>query len=723
MQLHTGGGFYQEFVINSTKYDVDAQACIERTVDTLRAVETSADRPGMLLGKIQSGKTRTFLGIVALAFENDFDIAVILTKGTKALAKQTLERVRTEFSPLTARDGVQIHDIMTVPSGLTGYELSQKLVFVAKKQSDNLDKLASLIRDEYPALSGKRALIVDDEADYASVGFRNTRELGFQANVTTQQIDTLRGIFQSSAFLQVTATPYSLYLQPDDITVNGLEYRPLRPAFTELVPVATSYIGSDFYFDDSQDEESVASHLYHEVRTEELEVLKRPDRRRFKVEECLTSKANPAIRSALCNFIVGGVIRRLQNERAGDTPGKFSFLVHTEAARASHAWQENIVTTMKEGLADAARDGSLTLRALLSAAYDDLARSIEKMRHYLPPKEQVLERAVNALRADWLMITKVNSERQVEELLDDQGQLRLRTPLNLFIGGQILDRGITVANLIGFFYGRRPNVYQQDTVLQHSRMFGFRPIEDLTVTRFYTARPIYDAMRRMHESDVALRKEIQANPESPVVFIQRDPAGRVVSCSPNKIRMSTTTTLRPFKRLLPFGFQTDYATRTKPVVTEIDKRVEAVFGEEFEAPAVVPVTVAIELLNLIKPTLVMEADRGYEFDWAGTVAALEYLSNAAREPSNRGNVLLLVRKDRNLSRMINSGGREAFSDAPDTTQREGVIARNLAKDMPMLMLFRQNGAEDLGWRGTPFYWPVIWVQETARTAVYSHATE
>ena len=265
MHLNSDGDFYREFVVNSEKYDSDSQACIERTVAKLGAVETSAGRPGMLLGKIQSGKTRTFLGIIALAFENNFDIAVILTKGTKVLAKQTLERVRDEFAPLAIRDGVQIHDIMTIPSGLTGYELSQKIVFVAKKQSDNLDKLAGLIRDEYPDLASKRALIIDDEADYASVGFRNTSESGLQANVTTQQIDTLRGIFQSSAFLQVTATPYALYLQPDDMTVSGLEYRPLRPAFTELVPVASSYIGSDFYFDDSQDEQSVASNLYHEV--------------------------------------------------------------------------------------------------------------------------------------------------------------------------------------------------------------------------------------------------------------------------------------------------------------------------------------------------------------------------------------------------------------------------------------------------------------------------
>jgi hypothetical protein len=79
------------------------------------------------------------------------------------------------------------------------------------------------------------------------------------------------------------------------------------------------------------------------------------------------------------------------------------------------------------------------------------------------------------------MITKVNSDNEVEVLLDDFGELKLRTPFNLFIGGQILDRGITIRNLIGFYYGRNPQRFQQDTVLQHSRMYGARPIDDLPV--------------------------------------------------------------------------------------------------------------------------------------------------------------------------------------------------------------------------------------------------
>src|SRR2546430_11826954 len=49
-----------------------------------------------------------------------------------------------------------------------------------------------------------------------------------------------------------------------------------------------------------------------------------------------------------------------------------------------------------------------------------------------------------------------------------------------------LDRGVTLANLIGFYYGRRPQKFQQDTVLQHSRMYGYRR-DDLAVTRFYTS--------------------------------------------------------------------------------------------------------------------------------------------------------------------------------------------------------------------------------------------
>jgi hypothetical protein len=88
----------KELVDASSFYDQlaakrgDSKELIEKVneaVQKLLEQSTSTRRPGMLLGKIQSGKTRAFLGIIARCFDRGYDVAVILTKGTKSLARQT----------------------------------------------------------------------------------------------------------------------------------------------------------------------------------------------------------------------------------------------------------------------------------------------------------------------------------------------------------------------------------------------------------------------------------------------------------------------------------------------------------------------------------------------------------------------------------------------------------------------------------------------------------
>src|SRR5205807_54727 len=144
------------------------------------------------------------------------------------------------------------------------------------------------------------------------------------------------------------------------------------------------------------------------------------------------------------------------------------------------------------------------LDQLLRSAYSDLQRSVKLEGTPCPDYDDVKEEVLNVLLSGQLMITKVNSDKDIEELLDDDGQLKLRTPFNLFIGGQILDRGITINNLIAFYYGRNPKRFQQDTVLQHSRMYGARSMTDLAVTRFYAPQHIFQIMRKIHEFDAAL---------------------------------------------------------------------------------------------------------------------------------------------------------------------------------------------------------------------------
>lgn len=719
-EVKLDGEYFQHFLKSAEFAYTDAeQACIHNTIRKLSKYKTEGSHPGMLLGKIQSGKTKTFLAIMGLAFDNGYDAAVVLTKGTKALSKQTQERIQREFKPFHERDEVLVFDIMHMPTELVGYELKKKLIFIVKKQKDNLERLLDLFSNKHPELCGKKVLIIDDEADYASVGYK--RQNGeIDANLTAVKLDQLRNAVSDASFLQVTATPYALYLQPEDVAIKGEEFLPVKPAFTELVPVNEEYIGSDYYFDSTDEIDSVSDYLYVPLSQNELSVLRKKDGRRLKLDEVLTAEAITGLRSAFINFIVGGAIRQLQAKHSNVPRRKFSFLVHTEVAKAAHDWQEEVVDNLKIKLLAEARESSDLFHDLVEDAYEELKPSIELDGYYLPSLESVTERAREALVDGELLITTVNSEKEIESLLDESGQLKLRTPLNIFIGGQILDRGVTIGNLIGFYYGRRPNRFQQDTVLQHSRMYGYRPKEDLAVTRFYTEPGIYDAMRRMHESDVALREAIEKNPEQKVIFIQGSTSGTVMPCSPNKILLSATTTLKPHKRLLPVGFQTDYKTRTKPVTDLIDTLLQDMHPEGAgPEPFKIPTALAHRILDELEAVILMEEEEGYTFDWKGVHSAIDYLAGRSPDPEE---IWCLWATNRNNARFAGVGSHTLYVATPDTATTEGATAREYAKDTAMLMLFRQNGSEEKGWRGTPFYWPLLWAPGNTPLAIYANQT-
>jgi hypothetical protein len=373
---------------------------------------------------------------------------------------------------------------------------------------------------------------------------------------------------------------------------------------------------------------------------------------------------------------------------------------------------------------------SAILRDLVQAAYDNLSRSILAASHPLPAFADVWTRVIAALTSGETMITKVNSEAQIASLLDDEGQLRLRTPLNIFIGGQILDRGITIANLIGFYYGRDPQRFQQDTVLQHSRMYGFRPSLDRAVTRFYTAPHIYSAMRRMHEADTALRERIEdqsQNPDRSVTFIELDENNNIVPCGPTKILASNITTLRPNRRVVPSGFETDVKTRLRPLTQDIDTRLTAVLGKlpaSAENPPAIDISLsdAVDLLERLNPAFI-NFEPGYEDTWdlKEYQAILRHLSENTQNQANRGRVLIMLRTGRNVSRRTSAAGAHAEFNEPDTTRSDVTPARAAAIDLPVLLLIRQEGAAAQGWSDAPFWWPVIVTPLNMRPTLFAHA--
>lgn len=694
-------------------------ACMERTVHGLLSSETTVSKPGMLLGKIQSGKTRAFIGVMALAFDNNYDVSIILTKGTKALLKQTVERLEDDFEDFIKNDEMQVFDIMNFPNNLTDYELNQKLVIVVKKEINNMRKVIENLMKTYPDLGQKKILIIDDEADFASVSFRKIND-AIEVGKISAQIDELRRLVSDTDYLQVTATPYSLYLQPDMKIDDGMKFIPNRPAFTELVPIHDFYIGGDFYFYDSEDTNSIAHYIFEEVPLDERDVMKKEDGRRFKIEDVLTSNSVSVIRRAIVNFITAATIRRLQQRQAGEREEKYAFVAHSEISKDSHKWQQQIIDALVNELKKSSTEDIERLNKLLLESYEDLSRSAGMVDPMIPEYEIVKDEVYASIQKGWIMTTVVNSEKEVEELLDKKGQLKLRTPINIFIGGQILDRGITIQNLIGFYYGRNPKNFQQDTVLQHSRMYGSRNKEDLAVTRFYTTHDIYTIMARIHDFDSALRMAFEkGDHKNGVYFIRKDVTGKLAPCSPNKLLLSSLTTLKPYKRLLPVGFQTDYKTKIQKAIDEIDNYVRAWFdGKDREKPVQVDLVDLVKVIQTIKETLVFD-NEAYQWDVPAFISSIEHLSVNSLDETQQGKVWVLVREDRNLSR-FKSGG--VYSDAPDTPKVEGVIAKEFAIDIPIVMLFRQNGLEENGWKGGAFWWPVMMAPQNTQAAVFAGET-
>ncbi|MGB0218811.1 MAG: Z1 domain-containing protein [Sinimarinibacterium flocculans] len=725
--INHSGTFYPDYKAANPDFSPETFQCAEATVVALLDTATTSDHPGMLLGKVQSGKTRTFISVLALAFDNGYDIAVVLTKNSKALIDQTAKRLHAEFAQFVDDGELEIYDIMHAPTSFSAFELESKLIFVAKKQDDNLRRLINLFRSN-PAMASSRTLVIDDEADNASIGY--TKKAGLiEANKIAAQISELRSVIEASSFLQVTATPYSLYLQPSEIEVaNIASFKPTRPAFTQLVPVPGEYVGGDTYFGESalSASDTLESLIHHTVDHLEFGRLKRHDGRAFKLDDVLTAKQIEGYRRALVTFVVGGCIQRINGVAAGEKVKKlrYSFLLHSEAGKDAHKWQEKLTTAIVERLAEAASADASIFSTLVDEAYQDLSKSLLLDHKPVPPKAAVTAAVKEALKGQHITIAKVNSDDDVAALLDNSGQLKLRSPLNIFIGGQVLDRGVTLANLIGFYYGRRPNKFQQDTVLQHSRMYGYRR-PDLAVTRFHTSKGIRHAMAQMEDFDQSLRAAIESGGDQAVQFIRKAANGTIVPCSPNKILIATTQTLRPHKRILPIGFQTFHRTGANGIgkaVEQIDATVKQVCGFNASEPKIVPVQIALDLLDQIAPTLDFPEDDAPPFDWDAAKAALIHLSQQHSDPSKRGKVLLWAAKDRDSSRLAAASSHVTYIETPDSRKTEGLMALQHAIETPILFLLRQNGAEDKGWRGTPFYWPVIRAQAKTPTTIYTSET-
>ena len=695
--------------------------CMQKTVEELLCKETDEKKPGILLGQVQGGKTRAFIGIIALAFDKGYDWVIVFTKGTRALTKQTLIRLEKEFKDFCGdNDILQIYDIGTLPDNLNKFEINQKFIIVCKKEHTNTEKLLQAI-DNYKDFKNKKLLIIDDEADYASLTFykikvNNIGEI-YQGTIS-RHIDEIRNKVQRLSFLQVTATPYSLYLQPDDDERNMI-FLPKRPSFDKLLPTFEGYVGGDHYFP-KDNEDCIASYLYEQVPSKEIDILialkstEKGDKRSFDIENIFETSKLEMLKKSIINFIVGACIRRLQQAKQNKKQEHYCFLIHIATAKISHFWQREIVNKLNEQLEELLKSKDTIVDDLIKTSYDDITASIKfefDDNTFIPTYSEVFDEVKNVIPQEMLLVQVVNSEeKNIEDRLDENGQLKLRTPLNIFIGGKVLDRGLTIRNLIGFYYGRNPKRTQQDTALQHSRMYGNRSKEDLVVTRFYTTIDIYNKLSTINEFDITLREQLKKEAMNQgVAFLRKDVTNIIIPCSPNKLLFSDIMILKPYTRLLPKGFDTGYKKDISPIIQNIDKLIDV----ESNGKGIFKLKIghALNILDDIYKTLIFE--EGYSWDIKSIKAVLKFISKSSNNKDNNY-IWCLVRKNSQTSKKREYG---RYSDSPDS-EKDRPEAKKYADDIPVLMLFRQIGSEKQDWKTIPFWWPVLLCPKNTQISIY-----
>ena len=718
---------------NNPYMTAEKEKVVRDMADQLMKKEDYATQPCLLLGKVQCGKTDTFLSIMGLCFDRGIDIAVVMTKGTNTLTKQTIKRLNNDFRFFKDKETygqkviISVWDILDLGhrGGLSEYQLkdpANKFIIVVKKEDTNLKYLIDIFENN-ELMQSKKVLVCDDEADFASRNYYQ-RKGEISLMKIAEHIEKFITLPKFCRYLQITATPYSLYLQPDGSVQlrDGEEASPWLPRYTGVVPIHDRYIGGKQYYELSEDEDSMYSCLYQPVSDICIDILSA--RNEFYLESNAHSSNLEPLNYAVVSYLFSTAVRSIQAKSKTNKKYHSSCLIHCEVAKIKHAWQEELITEIIEEIKNAflnKGNSDLHILDLERDAYDSLKMSNELgnkqklINEKFPTFGQIEAEVKRILEYNDYSINVVNSENPVSTMLNEKGQLRLDQTLNFFIGGNILDRGITIDNMLCFFYGRDPKKFQMDTVLQHARMYGARDKEDMACTRFFTTEDIYDVLKTingidsmMYEYLLAHRDTVQTNDFISMV-IGYDP--RINASATSKYTPANTKVLKPGQRILPVGFQTgteDEIGDTNRQIEEIIKSCpQYAYVTDDDPFFLMSYDKAVEIINLINSTYRYGKEYqnvDYEWDTNEMITPLEHCCY-----NTDGDIYCRVFLDRNMSRIRESkkytGGK--FENSPEGGSVYIQQNADKAVDRPVLTLIQQNGSSEKGWRDAKFYWPVL----------------
>ncbi|CDX24421.1 conserved hypothetical protein [Mesorhizobium plurifarium] len=446
----------------------------------------SGQETGLVIGYVQSGKTLSFTTVTALARDNLYPIVIVIAGTTVPLFNQSTTRLQRDLRLSTRRDRrwqlFPLQKDTHQPSMLSAIrgvladwadpsvpETDKKTVLITvMKHHGWLAQLRAMLASI--DLAGRPVLIIDDEADQASL---NAKVNSGEQTTTYTRIMELRAQVPHHTFLQYTATPQAPLL------INIIDL--LSPNFVEVLGTGPGYVGGKDFF--------VALHNSHVRQIPPADVPSPTN---------VLLDPPASLLEALRIFMVGVASQLI---RQGDT-GYRSMLVHPSHRTASHQeffnWVQGAFNTWQRTLAlDEADPDRRDLLAEFAVAYDDLATTAND----LPPFDVVARELLRAFRNTTVM--EINAVPGKTPTIPWQNCLGW-----VLVGGQAMDRGFTVEGLTVTYMPRGVGVGNADTVQQRGRFFGYKQ-GYLGYCRIYLEAGVRQAFHDYvaHEEEVRVQLE------------------------------------------------------------------------------------------------------------------------------------------------------------------------------------------------------------------------
>ncbi|MGR0319447.1 Z1 domain-containing protein [Agromyces sp. ZXT2-3] len=478
---------------------------------------------GLVLGNVQSGKTTSFISVMAKAADAGYRLFIVLSGTTDSLRNQTQDRIDTVLTggdagwvSLTAAGA----DVSEDPRGASGALLatSKRYVMVVKKQPHRLRNVRDWLRGAGTLIMRKTPiLVIDDEADSASIDVGEEGQRSVINGLIRDLLDHPR-----AAYLAYTATPFAnLLIDPGDD--NGLYPRD----FIVDLQTPPQYFGAERIFGRSELSSEDTDRL------DGLDVLRtiEPDEARRMASG--GTDGHPVALAAACRwFLLATAARRVRSGERADS----SMLVHTSMLADIH----------------------LQTRRDVDAVIADIRTRLETDREdELGRLRELYEAESLSVPSDEFGNTTVDFEALTETLMQVAAEIRVivddyqsadrlgyvdgEPQTVIVIGGNTLSRGLTLEGLCASYFVRTSKTY--DALLQMGRWFGYRAgYEDLC--RIWMPDELSAWFRDLALVEAEIRHEIRRferegiTPERVGVRIRQHPAMAITSAAKSRHAVS-----------------------------------------------------------------------------------------------------------------------------------------------------------------------------------------